>query len=351
MSVVKLFSEAQANRTAFHLVGRAQSSIASFLHFGTGDLAKYLDRDSFLVMANRLADHYFHRSSELAIHTQVVELYQMLLIMAPILQRLPLSVKYDWHRGHLMGFFRSHVNGRKKRYHFAMRIVGRNYRPDDISENLEQIGVHDASIVEVLLELYRRHAGGTALKDLLAHQLFDPILMSSLKQGYELRHGNRLFRLEKESFTGSIDLRHELGNVFDFQIKSVEHKGGRHLEIFISDSCLSKFRAKTKSILESTASPAYKTNMVEACIRDLVEQTRPARSALPQIQELSQWLMTKLRELAGTAPDVKILPQLLVNLWLQRSDTRLYLKSPNFFLNSGHSEKTYKAFFSPYREV
>ncbi|NTV48724.1 MAG: hypothetical protein HGB32_14990 [Geobacteraceae bacterium] len=351
MPLIKLRAETLAHSTAFHLVVRAQSSIASYLHFGNGDLSKFLERDSFLAIATRLTDHFFHRSAALAIHAQVVDLYLALLIMAPILQRLPLSAKFDWHRGHLTGFFRSHVNGRKKRYHFASRTVNRTYSPEDLVANLDRLGVHDAGIVALLLDLYRRHAGGTALKDLLAHQLFDPILMSTLKQGYELRHGNRFFRLEKAPFPGSIDLRREAVTLLDFQMFSVEHTGGHHLEIFIAENSLAEFRENVTSLLGSATDPEYKAKRIETYIRDLVERTRPARSALPQLLELKLWLITKLRKLAGNSPEVMILPHLLVNLWLQRSDSRLYLKDPNFFLNSSHSEKTFVTFFSPYREV
>jgi hypothetical protein len=352
MPTTELRSATTKDRTAFSLVRRAQASIASFLHFRDGDLSKLLDRDAFQVMAARLANHFFHKSKELAIHAQVEELYLSLLIMAPILQRLPLSCKFDWHRGHLLGFFRRNASGRVGRFHCAIREVERSYQPEMLAANLEAIGIHDADMTTVLLDQYRRHAGGTALKDQLAHQLFDPILMLSQKQGYELRHGNRLLRLERSRFEGSIDLRAQSVAVLDFSLKSVEHSGGRHLEISISDACLSGFRQQVGCVIASASSPAFKVAAVENLIRDLVERTRPARSALPQIQELRTWLAAKLRSLAGTSPAAKMLPNLLVNQWLQRSDFRLYLKSPSFFFNpSAIDEKTYLTFFSPYREV
>lgn len=352
MPTIELSSKSTIDRTAFSLVRRAQASIAPFLHFGTGDLEKYLERDSFQIIATRLADHYFHRSNKLVIYTQVVELYHLLLIMAPILQRLPFSCRFDWHRGHVLGHFRHNASGRIGRFHIASREVVRAYQPDLLAANLEAIGIHDSGMVEVLLNLYRRHAGGKALKDLLAHQLFDPILMSSQKEGYELRHGNRLLRLEKTAFDGSVDLRKQDFTVLDFCIRSVDHRGGRHLEITISEECLSGFRQRIKSVIESPAPPEYKLTIIENRLRDFVERTRPARSALAQIQELKIWLSKKLRGLAGTSRAATLLPNLLVNLWLQRVDSHLYLKSPTFFLDaSAIEEKTYLKFFSPYREV
>lgn len=352
MPTIKPCAAKATERAVFTLVRRAQKSIASYLNFATGDLAKYLERDAFRKMAVRLADHFFHRSRELAIHAQVMELYLSLLIMAPILQRLPLSCKFDWHRAHLLGFFRHIVSGRVGRYHYAMREVARSFQPDLLAANLERIGMHDADMAEVLLDQYRRHAGGTALKDLLAHQLFDPILMVDMKDGFELRHGNSLLRLERGPFEGSVDLRTQTAMVLDYSIQSVEHHGGRHLEIRISDACLSAFRQQVSSVIASTTTPARKLSVIDNLLRDLVERTRPARSALPQIQELRIWLATKLRGLSGANSAAKVLPNLLVNQWLQRNDSRLYLKRPTFFLDpSIIDEKTYVTFFSPYREV
>ena len=176
MPTIEFRSAVTKERTAFAMLCRAQASIASYLHFGMGDLTKYLERDAFQMVATRLADHYFHRSKDLAIYGQVVELYLALLILAPILQRLPLSCRFDWHRSHVLGFIRINASRRIGRFYIAIRQVARSYQPDLLAANLEQIGIHDAGMVEVLQDLYRRHAGGRTLKDLLAHQLFDPIL-------------------------------------------------------------------------------------------------------------------------------------------------------------------------------
>lgn len=352
MPTIKLRSTTTEDRTAYHLVRRAQASVASYLHFGTGDLSKYLDRNAFQVMAARLANHFFHRSADLAIHAQVIELYHLILILAPILQRLPLSSKFDWHRGHVIGFLRRNASGSIGRFHVAVREVERCYRPELLAANLEEIGIHDADIVVLLQDLYRRHAGGTALKDLLAHQLFDPIMMVSGKQGFELRHGNRLLRMEKTPFEDSVDLRIQAITVLDFSIRSASNHRGRHLEIGISEERLSKFKQQIHEVVSSSSSPEFKLTVIENRLRDFVESTRPARSALPQIKELKIWLSNKLRRLSGTSKTATALPNLLVNHWLLRNDPRLHLKSPTFFLDpSAIAEKTYQSFFSPYREV
>ncbi len=340
------------SNTAYHLVRRGQAAIAAYLHFNSGDLAKFLERDAFLCIAQRFADHFFHRSAGLAIYDQVVELYVALLILAPILQRLPLSHKVDWHHGHFLGFFRINGSGRIGRFYFGCREIERRYQPDVLAVNLEALGIHDADMVAVLLDLYRRHAGGSTLKDLLAHQLFDPIMMTSLKQGYELRYGNMFYRLEKAAFENSVDIRTQAVSVADFSIRSLAHLSGRHLEIGITATYVAEFKEHIKRIVTSCSSPEFKIKAIEVRIRDFAEHTRSARSALEQIKDLKNWLATKINGLAGTNEEAKTLPNLLLNLWLQRADSALYIKSPNFFLNPTNcEEKTFRTFFSPYREV
>lgn len=351
MATIVSKSDRVADNTAYHLVRRAQASIASYQHFGGGDLNQYLARDSFAQMAARLADHYFHRSKDLQSYKQVAEIYMVLLVMAPILQRLPLSFKIDWHRGHLLSFVRINSNGRGGRFYVAVRQVERSYQPDLLAANLEAMGIHDAAIVVVLLDLYRRHCGGSTLQHRLAHQLFDSIILATEKQGYELRFANQMLRMEKGRFDGSIDLRHESLTLLDYSLRSVEHKGGYGLEILISYACIAEFRLHVERIMNAAASPEYKLTSVKGRISDFVERTRSARSAKPQILELKHWLGNKVRSLAATNKEAKTLPELLINLWLQRVDSSLYFKEPNFFLNyKQYDEKTFIKLFSPYRE-
>lgn len=352
MATLILKRQRLAENTAYHLVRRAQTNIAGYRHFHNGDLIKYQDRDSFQVMADRLLDKYFSKSRDLQISAQIKDIYLCLLIMSPVLQRLPLSHKFDWHRGHLMGFVRLNASRKIGRFHASVREVERRYLPDTLAANLENLGIHDAGMVAVLMDLYRRHCGGTALKDQLANLLFDPIMLSSEKHGYELRYGNRLYRFEKYSHEGSIDLRRASMKLLDFEIKSTEHKGGRHLEIYIAEPCIASFRQQVNSILQCAAPPSYKVQLIAMKIRDFVERIRSARSAKLQILDLKRWLANRLRSLAATDKEAKQLPELLVNLWLQRCDHRLYLKAHNFFMDPfSIDEKTYLNFYSPYREV
>lgn len=352
MAMIVSTSDSLQQKAAYHLVRRAQAGIAGYRHFEDGDLAKYMERTAFHDMAAKLADHYFHRSRGLAIYNQVQDIFIAHLIVAPIIQRLPLSYKYDWHRGHLLSWFRCKANGRVRQFHFGSRCIERSYLPDSAQHALDQVGIHDAVFVESLLDLYRRHAGGVTLKDKLANQLFDPALLAVLKNGNELRFGNRLFRLERNPFEGSIDLRYCWAKVLEFSIHSEEHNGGRHLKIILSDGMTAGFREQIKRILDLSSAPDYKLNLIMDRIRDFLELARWARSAEPQIKELRRWLNDKVRTLSGTLPEARNLGNLMLNLWYQRAEHRLFVKSPSFFFDPKEiDEKTFLVFFSPYREV
>lgn len=352
MAEVRNRADQLRNDVAYSLVRRAQAGIARYRHFDNDDLSRYMDRDAFEIIAKRLTDRFFHRSIGLDIHEQVQELYRALLVMAPVLQRIPLSSKIDWHRGHLISFFRANINGRRNRFHFLEREVDRVYNPELLGDNLASLGVHDSTMVCVLSDLYRRHAGGATLKDRLAHQMFDPLLMASQSEGFELRHGNLFYRFEKTPFRRSIDLRNDAATILDFQIRSVANHRGHHLEILISDETLAQFRDSIVSIIASAAAPSKKVLVMETRVRDFVEKTRWARSAFPQVKELQLWLRNKCTRLAATYAEAGNIHHLLVNLWLQRADSHMYLKQPNFFLDpKSYAEKTYVQFFSPYREA
>jgi hypothetical protein len=352
MATIRPASQLLLKNTAYFLVRRAQARIAAYRNCGDGDLAMFLDRESFDTMAKRLAEYYFHKSANLAIYGQVEELFKIALIMAPILQRIPCSSKYDWHRGHLLSWFRINISCRRKRFHLSILDNNRIYKPEQFGTRLEALGIRDALMVEVLRDIYRRHAGGTALKDTLAHQIFDPLLFTNDNNANLLRHGAHVYQLDKVRSANSVDLRAKSAVVLDYRIKAVQMNERYHLDIKISDACLKEFQADIKYILKLTSSPTEKVERIENKIRNLVERTRSARSALPQIERLKQWLSAKVKPLSANTAEAAVLPCLLVNMWLKRVDSRLYVKSLNMFFDpTKYDEETFMTFFSPYREV
>lgn len=352
MATIKLCSDIIQENTAYHRVRRAQARIAAYRNFGDGDLAMYLERESFDTVAERLAKHYFHKSVGRAIYDQAKELFKISMIMAPILQRIQYSSKYDWHRGHVLSWFRCNISSRRKRYHLSILDNNRNYQPEQFSARLEALCLRDTFMVQVLNDIYRRHAGGSTLKDHLAHQIFDPIIFTNADDNFLLRHGTHTYRMDNARSDGSVDLRVKSAVILDYRIKSVKRAERYHLEINISDACLQEFQADIKGLLKFRCEPSVKVELIKNTIRNFVERTRSARSAFLQIQQLQQWLADKLKPLSANTAEAAVLPNILVNCWLSRVDGKLYLKSPNLFFDpSKHDENTFMTFFSPYREV
>jgi hypothetical protein len=221
-----------------------------------------------------------------------------------------------------------------------------------MAANLEAIGIRDDDMVAVVLDLYRRHAGGTALKDCLAHQLFDPLIMLPERQGFELRYGNLFLRLERSPFDGSIDLRKESLDFLGFSLRSVKHHGGQHLEIKIADLCIAAFHEHIKRINAAAADQDYKIAAITSRIEDFVQHAKFARTGLQQIKQQKEWLANQMQNLGRVNPHAKLLPNLLINRWLDVVDSGLHFKQPSFFWDPNNvDEKTYIKFFSPYREV
>lgn len=351
MATLKPSDETSVQQNDYWLVRRAQAAIAAYLNFGNGDLSKYLDRPAFNNMAEKLTVNYFHKSSVL-VQALVIQIYLVMLVLAPVLQRQRMSCKFDWHTGCVLSFVRRSTGSKEGRTHAAVREVDRSYQPDKMADNLEAIGIRDNDMVAVVLDLYRRHAGGTTLKDRLAHQLFDPLILLTERQGFELRYGNQFLRLERSPFEGSTDLRNEPLDFLGYSLRSVKHRGGQHLEIRIADSCIAAFHAHVKRISAAAADSGYKVAAITNRIEDFVQHTKFARTGLQQIKEQKLWLANQSQNLSRENPDAKLLPELLINRWLQNIDAHLYVKQPSFFWDAHCiDESTYIKLFSPYREV
>lgn len=207
-------------------------------------------------------------------------------------------------------------------------------------------------MVKVLHKLYDRHTGGKGLQHTLANQLFDPIMLLHEMKGHELRIGNQLHRTEKTVFSGCIDLRRKRAAVFDYLLLYVNDANGRHTDIKLSEAAINRFKRRVKNILTQPNSPIIKEKLITSAISDFSMRSRWASSAFDQIMELKSWLAGMLTALSATRVDVRYLPEVLVNTFLQKVDKELYLKAPNFFFNRDSvDEATYLNIFTPYREV
>jgi hypothetical protein len=339
--------------TDFDLVARSQAEIACIQHFRDGRLSRYLEALSFNNMAYGIAEKYFYNSRDKAIYDHAARVIRALLIIAPVVQRQPLTVRFDWQPGHVLSHFRFYTKGNIRRFHFGVRCVERSYAPTLLIANLESMGIHDSMFVDELVELYDRYDAriNRTLQHKLADLVFDPVLMHGLQTGFELRQGNVFYRLGKQPFEGSSDLRYTWGTVMQYSIRTRENKqGGRYMEIRLTDKYLEDVRVRFKDALAGDNSPPAKVRFLYRIVFDVVQVARWAGSADHQISELSQWLTKQVSSLAGTMPAAYGVPKRLFSLWTEQRDNRLLFKVPNFFLYPDKVERdVYMNFFNPFR--
>jgi hypothetical protein len=337
---------------AFHLMRRGQAVIAQRQHFEEGELCNYRDRTSFQSVANIAAAKYFHQATNGEVYPAIRDLYTDFQVVAPILQRLPHSFKLDWSTGHVLTWVRTGCNDHVKRYFFSSLTMPRTFDADLLRNNLALLGVHDTSYIDILADQYKRHYGGSSLRSHLAHRLFDPVILMNHGEGYRLRVANTIFRLEKQPFPGCLDLRERQAKVLGaFRIRHVKKKGGSFLEILLTHDAVVRFKETVCSIIDSSASPRHKVYVINDRISDVLEAFKYARSAWPQVKDLQNWLVLKMRPLYSTLKDVKRRERGFKDEYIHRRQDSLSLPTPNFFWNPRIVDlSTYLKFMSPYKE-
>lgn len=351
MPTIKSPAKVIAHNTAYNQVQRGQKRTASYLNYRTGFLSNYTKSNAFKIMAQRLAEKYFYQSINSVMFQEVITVFVMYLIMAPLLQRIPGSMKIDWHSGHILSLFRINCSRLRNRLRYAIRDIPRIYAPDILTANLRSLGVHDALMMRKLHMLYDRHCGGSGLQHDLANLILDPIMLLHEIKPNEMRVGNYLLRLERDKFPGSCDIRDVPAVIMGYQVQCFDTKGARSCEITVSEKSIRKFKYHISNVLQSSTSPGKKEQILLSAITDFAEQHKRAKSALPQIAELARWFEKELSVLHKTRIDTRPLPKILVNSYLQKVDNRLYIKSGNLFLAPELNLNTYLNVFTPYREV
>lgn len=343
--------------------------VAKCLVFYPGELFKVMSSRQCEIIAHRLVEQYFHRSRLLAIYQDMVLMYQALLTMAPILQRLKYSMGIDWTRANVLTWFRENTAANRAKCYFGCFEAPRVTDPLVFRANLDFLGVRDSKFIETVEPLFRCYYGRSSVTGKLASCLFDPIMLCRMVEADTLRVGNRIYRLSRLGFPDCIDLRQQSATVMMYQIRRVEKlETGRttgYLEITISAELLKAFRKRARRIIRSGMSPKLRVLVLKRQITGFVSSVRYARHGYEQVLELSRWLSRRLKPLYGAVDEVQKkrktpdpdleqvfhFPQVLLNTFLMVQDNRRYHRRPNFFYDpKKHPEELFIKFFSPYRE-
>lgn len=350
----------KADRLSYSALRRTQSRIVRIQSFNPGELWDIYNSANVKNYAEHLTQKYFHKSKELAIYQDIKRLYCVFLTIAPVLQRQKFAFKIDWHRGHLLSWIRRNANGRVKRFYYQFNELKREVNINTLNLNLVTMGIMDTRFKEELIDLFRYYYSKEGVKGKLANCIFDGIMFLHKGSGYRVRVGNKFYSLEKKpQNNGSwVDLRESYAPIWDYEVryKSPQKKGEKgKFDIRICQSKLSEFRDSINRIINSSSTPAYKIAICSKRIESFVETAKYAKSALPQVCELRQWLRKKTSMLAGTEKHARQLPDLVVNLWLRNCvKDKFFQNKPNFFWNNDINkphQHVFDIFFSPYREV
>jgi hypothetical protein len=345
-----------AENAAYYLMRRGQAKIASRQHFSSGELLEFRDRSAFATLAGYCCGKYFPHCENLEIGKLVHDLYIDVQVMAPLLQRLPYSMKFDWRRGHVLTWFRVNCNDHIKRFYYSATTFPRTFAPDILTANLNQLGIHCPTYTGMLVEQYKQHYGGGYVRNLLAHCLFDPIVLLNEQEGFTLRVANTIHRLEKEPFPGCVDLSRKQAKINgDYQIRFRRKKKetGGYLVIELTHDAIGRFKDTISTILASNATPEHKYFAVNDRMRNFLECAQWARSAWEQVKDLRYWLVENIKPLYGCLQKAPYRNEHdFASDYVERRKDGLFLTAPSFFWNPAKVElSTFLQYMSPYRET
>jgi hypothetical protein len=273
------------------------------------------------------------------------------------------------------------------RWHFGCQELPRVPDPVVLRENLHHLRIFDSRFTDILEMLMRCYYGRNTVSGQLANCLFDPLMFCRLGDRHTLRVGNKLFRLEKQAFPGSIDLRTNSAEVLGYSIRRVEklerfplpgkrtgQKGKKKrqqvrvvrrgmLEIAVSSELINSFKSKAVAIINCSASVEYRIHELDGLMVSFLSSVRYARTGFEQVLHLSRWLANNLKPLHTAVdrrkkfnrrkPPVQVppFPKILLSRFQNNLDTHRHYPRPNFFYDPHeHPEELFLQFVSPYRE-
>jgi len=261
-------------------------------------------------------------------------------------------MKFDWSKGHVLTWFRTNCNDNVKRFFYSTATIPRDFDLYNLCTNLDQLGIHDKTYMGSLVEQYKRHYGGFSLRNHLAHCLFDPVVLLNKGQGYCLRTGNTIHRLEKEPYPGCVDISKRQVKVYDYRVQFIRKKSGNYLEITLAHDAIDRFKWAVTVVINSNAPIRHKLYTINERMNDFLAGAKWARSAWPQIKDLQNWLVSNLRPLYGGLKDARRKERDFRYSYTSNREDGLYLTIPNFFWDPRHIDmQRYLKFMSPYREI
>ncbi len=258
--------------------------------------------------------------------------------------------------GMFLTWIRRNVNKKVCRYHIGIEDLKRELDTASLVKGFEQAGIKSPEFTERALQSFKIHYTAPYLRGDLAHRIFDPFMFIAKGEGYRMLRGGKIYRLEKNTFTGSRDLRHDLVNIgkYNIQLRGVKKGEGSYIHIETSEPVREEFRESIRKILKEKSSPDIKLQRSRSVISDFTQNIRYAKSDIEGIYSLKRWLLnnSSLKRLAYTNKSFMDLPDELFNQYMKKhTGNRMFFEKRNFFWSPQEvAEKQFRTYYSPYME-
>jgi hypothetical protein len=337
---------------AYYLYCRMSADHVKIGHFSGRELYQTIERPSVVFLAEKAVDKYFHQADGLTMKQDMQLMFKALLVMLPILSRIPGSLHPDQHCGHVLSWLRVYAGGNANRRFVSCREVPRVHNPALLKKRLEQLGIHDQRFIKVLVALFRAYYWRETVAGKLARVLFDPIMIEEAPaERHSLRIGNRVYTLHKEGCKKAIDMNKSPLILFDYLIRYDDSPEQRKVVITLSPEAVAKFKEDVRWIVGWNCSAKRRAAMLERCIDGFSNRAKWAKDGKTEVEALRSWLWRTLQPLETEGADVKHLPNVLMNLFLQKRVTELTRAKRNVFYTLHEVElRVFLNFLSPYRE-
>lgn len=379
---------------AYYQLSRFLARQVRIGEFHGRELYDAMQRPAVRLFAELAVKKYFNRGEDsMKVKRDMMLMYQALLVMSPILQRIPRSLHLDQHRGHVLSWLRVYVGGNAKRRHVTTMEVKRVHNPAHLAKRLETLGIHDRTFTRILVALFRSYYWRDTVAGSLSRLLFDPIMIEVERDRHTLRVGNRIYTLHKHGGDKTVNLNKSPFVVFDYSVHYDAAATENKLTITLSSAALASFKKKIRGIMTRVADPKYKIGEIEKAIDRFSERAKWAKDDRRAIIELRDWLWKTMqplatpmtdriasrvskkppgtekkkakahsamkKELKAKAADMKLeishVPNILLNKWMQKSlqTTGLIKAKNNIFydLDGSVEPDVFMNFLSPYREL
>jgi len=335
---------------------KKQAFLARLQVYRDKDLVSFFEHDLTENYARFLAEKYFPQSMDGVVFDDIVLLYKLFLVLSPISQKQKYGYKVDMTEGVFQSWLRKNVNKRTARFHISVTELKRELVSEKLEDGFRKARIEAPEFFKIAEEAFQISYSNEALRGSLANRIFDPFMFFEKGDGYCQRKGNFIYRLEKNSFPGSVDLTHKRVRVGRYLIKLDKTKAGErsYLHMESIPEIRDEFKKNISSVLRSKVAIDRKLNVCRVLISDFTESIKYAKTDIGNISVLSDWLRKNetVKKLAYTRKDFMNLGDLLKSQYESKNTgNMMFFPKRNFFWNIKEvKEAQYRHFFSPYTE-